>query len=185
MRLHSESYSYPRAHGLYKRRAFKEAEEGYRWALDIIKEQPESAERNARELELMSGLVRVFRVTRGYGVAEAAEATARTRALAENSGNVQEIVLHLFGMWAAIVTSGDLSGAATLADQLLDLAERDRSPSNMGVAHIAQVLSRCWRGDLNGADEHFTRGARFFEAAGVFFPGVATILSCNAAIIAW
>jgi len=168
-----------------ERRAFREAEQAYRQALEILKALPESAERDARELELISPFVRVLQVTRGYGAPEAAEAASRTRALAEKTHNLPGVVLHLFGMWAAVVTTGDLIAAGALADQLLDLARREGSSPNIGVAHIAQVLSRCWRADLNGAEEHFVRGAPFFEFAWSRFPGVAALLFSNAGLAAW
>jgi len=168
-----------------ERRAFKEAEQAYRRALDLLKSLPESPERDARELELFSPFVRVLQVTRGYGAPEAAEAASRTRVLAEKTHNLPEVVLHLFGTWAVVVTAGDLIAAGALADQLLDLAQREGSSPNIGVAHIAQVLARCWRADLNGAEEHFIRGAPFFESAWSRFPGVAALLFSNAALAAW
>ncbi|MGO9452525.1 MAG: adenylate/guanylate cyclase domain-containing protein [Candidatus Binataceae bacterium] len=168
-----------------ERYAFKEAEQAYRHALEILKALPESAERDARELELTGPFVRVLQVTRGYGAPEAAQAAARTQALAEKTNNLPEVIHHLFDAWAAVVTAGDLLAAGAIADQLLDLAQSEGSSPSIGVAHIAQVLVRAWRGDLEGAEEHLLRRAPFFEFAWSEVPGLAAVLLGNAALVAW
>lgn len=173
------------AEAAVERRAFREAEQAYRQALEILKALPESAERDARELELTGPFVRVLQVTRGYGAPEAAQAAARTRALAEKTNNLPEVIHYLFGEWAAVVTAGDLLAGGALADQLLDLAQSEGGSPSIGVAHIAQVLVCAWRGDLNGAEENFLRGAHLFEFAWSEFPGLAAVLLGNAALVAW
>src|SRR5215469_15119432 len=68
----------------FERRAFKEAEEAYRQALDIIGTLPERSERDAQELELMIRFVQVLQATtRGWAAPEAADAAARAQTLAE------------------------------------------------------------------------------------------------------
>ena len=168
-----------------RRRAFKEAEEDYRQALAILNTQADSPEHDARELQLMIPFIRVLQVTQGYGARQTVETASRTRALAERLHNLPELALQMFGVWGAVVTEGDLALAAALADQLLGLAEREGSPLSLGLAHVAQVLSRCWCGDLTGAEKYFIDGTPFFESAWEKVPGVAAILLSNTAFIAW
>jgi class 3 adenylate cyclase len=155
---------------VFERHAFKEAEEAYRQALAVLRTLPESRERDGRELELMNRFVQVLGVTRGWSEPEAASAAARALALAERSDNLAQLVLQVFGSWAAVATRGDLPAASAFADRLLDLAEREGSPGVLGLAHASQVETCYFRGDLSGAEKHFLAGAEMFAAAAVKFP---------------
>jgi tetratricopeptide (TPR) repeat protein len=167
------------------RGAFTEAETAYRQALTMLR-QSESPERDVLELALMSPFARVLQLKRGWASPEAAEVVAHTRTLAEKTGNLPQLVMQVMGTWAVAVTSGDLALAIAVADELLDLAEREGSPASLGAAHTAQVISRYFvRGDLNGAEEHFIHGGPFFESAWKVFPGLASNLFGAASHVAW
>ena len=168
----------------FERRAFKEAEHSYRQALEMLRGLPESPERDRRELELMSPFARVLQLTRGWAAPEAAEAAAHTWSLAQKAGSLPQLVLQLMGTWAVVVSAGDLTSAGTIANQLLDLAECEGSPASLGVANTAQVISRYFRGDLSGAEEHFMRGAPFFESAWKIFPAASNLFGA-ASYVAW
>ena len=84
----------------------------------------------------------VLMVTRGYTAPEVAEASARVRALAEKSGNLAQVILQVVGACPAAYTSGDLSAASALADQVLDLAQREGGTTNLGLAHMHQAGTR-------------------------------------------
>jgi len=168
----------------FERRAFKEAEEAYRRALEILRTLEESAERDGRELDLMSSLVQVLQFTRGWNAPEAVDAADRARVLAERNHNLAQHVLQVFRRWAGVVSSGDLAAAIALADLVLDLAEREGSPAKIGLAHVSQVNSRHFSGDLRGAEEHFARGAAFFEAAQKE-PGLSVMVYGFASHNAW
>ena len=98
-------------------------------ALELLNTLPESPERDGRELELASALVQVLQPTKGYSAPETVEAAARARALAEKTGNLAQLVLQLSSISRAAFVSGDYSRAAMVADQLLDLAQREGSPT--------------------------------------------------------
>ncbi len=170
---------------VFERHAFKEAEEAYRQALEMVRALPESAERDGRELELMSRFAQVLQVTRGWAALETSDAAAHARALAEKSDNLAQVVLQMFGTFAAASVSGDSAAARVFADQMLDLAERGSSPASLGLAHAAQVFSRHFRGDLIGAEEHFTHGDAFFESASKGSPGVAAAVFGYSSHNAW
>jgi hypothetical protein len=117
-----------------------------------------------QELELASALVQVLAITRGYDATETLETAARAYALAEEGGNLAQLVQQGFWAWAARETAGDHSGAGPLADQLLNLAEREGSATSLALAHHAQLQMRFYRGDLLGAEEHFIRWGRYRKA---------------------
>jgi len=169
-----------------ERSALREAEEQLRKGLELLKTLPEAASRDIRELDLMGPLFRVLFITRGYTAADTIEAAERARALAERAGNLGQVILQLWAVWAAAFVSGDLTRAAELADQMLELAEREGSPTSLAFAHGAQVRVRQYRGDLTGAERHFASWSCFIDKAEVEeFPEERTIIiGASAGLIA-
>ena len=156
----------------YSRRAFQEAEDNLRRGLVMLSALPETPERDATELEILSTLVQALQLTGGYSASETTEVAARARALAEKSGSLAQLALQLHGTWAALLVSGEYRSAAALADQLLDLAIRERSHISLGLAHYAQLVGRFYCGDLVGAEDHFASMSRFLQASSLKeFPG--------------
>jgi tetratricopeptide (TPR) repeat protein len=114
------------------------------------------------------------------------EAAARARALAEKGGNLAQVILQLFGTFRAVFISGNYSSAAVLADQIFDLAEREGSSTSLAFAHGAQLQLRFLRGDLVGAEEHFTRWSGFRKAAAYTqTPGATVLVLGYANFCAW
>jgi class 3 adenylate cyclase/tetratricopeptide (TPR) repeat protein len=169
-----------------ERHAFREGEESYQQALAVLHTQPQSPERDANELDLANALYRVLLVTRGYTAPESVEAAAKARTLAEKAGNLAQLIQQVYATWAAVHNSGDHLGAAALADHLLDLAQREGNPANLGFAHMAQLETCYYLGNLVGTEEHFERLNSFLEAPGFKqFPGIFVIVMGFAGINAW
>ena len=165
------------------RRAFKESEEGYRQALAMLYTLPESPERDASELDLFSAFVQLLTIIRGYSAPESVEAAAHARALAEKGGNLVQLIQQGFWSWGNVLVSGDYPSAVALADQLLDLAQREGSHTSLAVGHLAQVQVRVYRGDLVGGEEHFARLCDLLEAPGLNqFPGAIVITTGFASV---
>ena len=157
------------AEKVFQRRAFKEAEEAYRQALAIIRSFPETSERDLQELELMIRFVQVLQATKGWAASEAAEAAAHAQRLAEKTNNLMQLVVQMAGLFAAVLTGGDLWTASAVADRVLDLAKREGGPASLGTAYACQITVRYFRGDFHRAEEHFTAGSAMLEAAGRIF----------------
>ena len=135
---------------------------------------PESPERDLRELELRRLAAQTLYVTRGYAAPETTDAIEYAAALAEKSGNLTQLVTWALTRWLAPHNAGDLPVAGALADQALELALHEGSPGNIGMAHAMQTLTRSQRGDLIGAEKHFTEGLKFFDDLGFrHVPGAA------------
>jgi predicted ATPase/class 3 adenylate cyclase len=162
------------AHG-----AFREAQESYEQALTLLNLLPESRERDLRELELRRSQIAMLHLTIGYAAPETIEANGRARALAEKTGNLTQLVNLMLLMCRTTRHAGNLVAAATIADQALELALRDRNPTNLAVAHELQIGVCYWRGDLAGVEENFAAGLKFFEDPG-FRQAGAGILRPNA-----
>jgi len=167
------------------RSAFAEAQAQLQQGLEWIKRLPESRERDAREFALASALAQVLIVTRGLAP-ETRAAAERARDLAEKGGSLAQLVVQVFGIWRSVFSSGDYSTATLVADRILDLAQREGNPASFGFACSAQVQVRLLRGDLAGAEEHFTRGASFLSTPGFRqVPGAAVVAIGPAGHLAW
>jgi hypothetical protein len=69
---------------------------------------------------------------------------------------------------------------------MLELALREGSPSNVGMAHAMQTLTRHHCGDLAGAEQHFTEGLKLFDyPAFRQVPGAALWTFAQASYNAW
>jgi DNA-binding winged helix-turn-helix (wHTH) protein len=148
------------------RRAFREAEQHYRNGLAALQRLPESPERDGRELKLRESLVLMLRLTRGWAASETVEAAARTGLLAERSGNLGRLALSVGTRSFHSCLAGDLSIAAALADEALELALREGEPSLIGGLQTIQLIVHCYWGDLAGAENHFAAGLKFFDDSG-------------------
>ena len=138
-----------------ERHAYAEAEERYRKALALLATLPETPERDARELELGGAFVGVLHLTKGFSAPEVVALGARNRALAEKGGKLSQLLQAVQVTWHAAWNAGRYGDAASLADQLLDLAKREGSDASLGAAHFCQLLTRVHRGDLLGTEEHY------------------------------
>jgi class 3 adenylate cyclase/tetratricopeptide (TPR) repeat protein len=149
------------------RNAFREALESYQQAVALLDLLPESPERDLRELELRQSAFWMLQVTRGFSATETIDATGRVSALAEKSGNLKQLVTWVMARCTAATTSGDLPAAGMLADELLELAEREGGPTSLGIAHMLQIGARFWRGDLAGAERHFAAWLGYCQDPGL------------------
>ena len=149
-----------------ERSAFAEAQTQLQQGLEWIKALPESPGRDAQELELAGALVQVLVFTRGYSAPATVEMAARASALAQKGGDLAQVVLQQFGMWFGAVVGGDYLTAGALADRLLELAQREGSPTSLAFAHDAEVQTCMFRGDLAGAEEHFIQISSLLDDPG-------------------
>ena len=122
------------------RRAFKEAEEDYRRALEVLRRMPPSSARDGPELELTSALGKVLLVTKGYSAPETASLASHARDLAAKTGNLAQLVLQGYGAWNVALVSGDHPGAMAITRALLSFAQRDGTSATFAFAHAAHLL---------------------------------------------
>jgi class 3 adenylate cyclase/tetratricopeptide (TPR) repeat protein len=135
------------------RSAYREAEQHYRLALDLLNALPESSERDTCELNLQIALGGLMGATRGYSSAVTGDLFARARILSERGGVAKSLQV-LNGLWGTAHTRGEQRKALALADQMLETARAMDSNMALSTAHYAQGLPRHYLGDLAGAREH-------------------------------
>ena len=145
------------------RNAFPEARESYQRALGLLNLLPESPGRDLRELEFRQSLVSLLQMTAGWAAPETIKAAERIGILAEKSGNLRQMIGSIAGRCFQAYIAGDLSIAGALADQALELALRDEGATALATLYMFQLIVRHGRGDLAGAERHFTTGLKFFD----------------------
>ena len=145
------------------RSAFHEAQESYQQALAMLKLLPESAERDSRELQLSDSLILMLRVTRGWAASETVAVVKRVGTLAEKSGSLRQLIGSIIGRCLNSYIAGELAVASALADQGLELAQREVNPTLLAYLHMLEISVRHMRGDLMGVEKHFAAGLRLFD----------------------
>jgi len=145
------------------RNAFREAQQSYQLALAQVNLLRESPERDGRELQLLQSLYSVLFVTRGWAAPETLTAAERVGMLAEKRGNLSQLIDSMLMRCGQAFLVGEMRMADTLADQALELAQRERSSTLLAYAHQNQVRIRYYRGDLAGAEKYFAAGLQFFD----------------------
>lgn len=145
------------------RNAFKEALAGYQEALRLLDLIPDTPAHDARELGLRHATLVVLLLIKGGGAPEAIEAAGRAIALARKSGNSDEFSQLMTTRAFAVLVSGDLRAATSLANEALALALEEGNPQSVGLAHGVQLFMCYFRGDLAGTEQHFARALELFE----------------------
>jgi hypothetical protein len=145
------------------RNAFREALRSYQQALAVLALLRESPERNSRELEMRQSLESMLLATQGWNASETVEAAARVRTLAEKSSDLSKLFMPVIARIFHAFIAGDLSTAASLADETLELAHHEGNPTAMSYLYYMQLLVRHHRGDLLGAENNFAAGLEYFD----------------------
>jgi hypothetical protein len=122
---------------------------------------PDSADRDARALRVLSSFAQALSFTKGLSAPELLEMNSRARALAEKIGNLTEVVQQLWLAASCAMARGDHFSDAALAGQALETAQREGSPISLRLAHEMSLLARFYLGDFAGAEDHFARGRVF------------------------
>jgi predicted ATPase/class 3 adenylate cyclase len=154
-----------------RRASYAEAESYLAAALGVVGAIPDSPERDARELRLLSSSAQALVVTKGVGAPELLEMNLRARVLAEKTGNLRELALQLARAATYANASGDYFSGTALADKALETAQREGSPISLAYAHSASLQARFYLGDFVAAEDHFARGHAFLEAPGFLQSG--------------
>ena len=147
------------------RNAYGEALESYGRAVSLVNLLTESPERDKRELELRQLVVGMLYVTKGYSAPETIVATDSAVALAKKTGNFHLLSNSVRSRNLTAFIAGDLRNSLTLADQVLELARREENPTSLASAHVLQLMTRFWLGDLTDVEKHLAEGLRFFDDA--------------------
>jgi tetratricopeptide (TPR) repeat protein len=139
--------------------------EHYKRGLAVLATLPESPERDRQELAIIYPLGSYLVITRGPEAAELEAVRARQKELAERAGDTVSTVNALSGFWAAAFVRGEQRTALAVAEQMLEIAERDPSPRPLVLAHADKGACHFQRGELEAAREHCARVLEIYDPA--------------------
>jgi tetratricopeptide (TPR) repeat protein len=145
------------------RNAFHEAEETYQQALRLLNLLPESPERHAREMQFTASLYLISIVTQAWVAPAQVAAVERLKTLAEKSGNSKWLMRSILQRAANAYISGAFSAAAALADQALEYALREGSPTTLAYVRHLQLAIGYYRGDLADVEKYLAAGLQVFD----------------------
>jgi predicted ATPase len=123
--------------------------------LALLEGLPESPERAEQELELRLALNGPLFAFRGWGSAERAHAAERACRLSrqlEQAGHVSETLYMQADLCRA---RGEYRASLKLGEQLRELAQRNREPAQILLAHMTLGETQFFRGHLPAARSHF------------------------------
>src|SRR5262249_53227476 len=138
------------------RSAYREAEQHYRKALELLPVLPESAERDSRELSLHLTLGGILTTTQGWSSARTAEVYQRAKTLSEREGSAESFQV-FSGLWSTAFTRAELQKALALAEQVLEIAYAMASPRVLVTANFEYGVTQLFLGNLTLARQHLLR----------------------------
>jgi class 3 adenylate cyclase len=167
--------------------AFIEAEEGFRRALAQLNLLPESRQRDLRELRLMLAHFPMLNLARGWSARETVEADARIRLLAEKCDQLKWLASSFIGRSFRAVIAGDFATSAALADEGLELVQREGSAAAKAYLRHLKLCALYFRGEFGAYEELFGTSRELFDDP-VFrddAQGAAIALFAHASWNAW
>jgi predicted ATPase/class 3 adenylate cyclase len=124
---------------------------------------PEGPVRDAREIELLlaSGLAHF--AAKGFSAAEAAQAYARARELAERRGEVRQLFASVYGLWQSANGAGHILECRRLSNRLQQLAAAQPEDELSLEAHHSAWATSLFAGKPEAAREHCEAGRRLYD----------------------
>src|SRR5262245_9585309 len=134
-----------------RRAAYQEMVSLLQRALQGLMALPDTPKRAAQELELLVTLGPVLRVTQGYASPAVQQTYARAHTLCQQLGNMPQWLPALFGLSAFYTMRCDYVMAATVAQPIRDLLQRQPTPEHLMIARTSRGFSAFYRGELGQA----------------------------------
>ncbi len=147
-----------------RRNAHREAISLLTKGLELLKTLPDTAERTRQELALHITLGTPLQATRGFSSPEVGASYTRARELCQQVGETRQLFSVLNGLRTFHQVRGELLPARELAEQLLDLAQREQDPTLLVVAHWAVGSTFFSLGELGAAQAHLEQSLTLYNA---------------------
>ena len=125
-----------------QRSAYVEAHAHLTTGLEVLATMPETPTRHQHELDLLIALARVLKATKGDAAPEMASVLTRAAALCQQVGESSQRFAVLDALSIFHYMRAEYRAAQTVAEQFLDLAQRQHDPAQLLRAHgrLSQTL---------------------------------------------
>src|SRR5262249_51677167 len=124
---------------------------------------PEGPARDGREIELQLGRGLSLFTAGGYSSAEAAEAYARARELAERRGDQNQLFMAVYGLWQSANGAGKVDDCRRLSNRLQQLTAGKADDELRLQAHHSAWATCLFAGEPAAAREHCEAGRRLYD----------------------
>jgi len=131
--------------------------------LALIQELPESPERDALELQLLSPLGTAYIAARGYAAPEVGPIFHRARELCERVGEPSHWLAMLLGAWEWHTVRADLKLCMDLANEGVDFATRLNDPGMLMEVSFMAGETMLYRGAFTDARECFSEAIAKYD----------------------
>ncbi|HEY6439065.1 MAG TPA: adenylate/guanylate cyclase domain-containing protein [Acetobacteraceae bacterium] len=131
--------------------------------LALLASLPETAERDAHEIELQLALGLSSLTTKGMGSSEMIEAYGRARQLAERHGSERQLFQALFGLWINNSGSGGIRAARPFMHRLAQVADLAEDDALRLQAHHSGWSTLWSAGEPMAAHAHTEEGRRLYD----------------------
>ena len=163
-----------------RRNAHHEAITALTKGLALLATLPESPERAQHELALQLTLGELLRATKGVGAPDVGDVYTRAYTLCQQVGETPQLARVLWGLSQFHMTQGQMATAGELAQQLLDLVQRQPDTGFVVEGHFVMGTMAFYRGDFLAARTHLEQSCRLADTVpsptatlrGGFVPGV-------------
>lgn len=151
-------------------------------ALDLLAMLPDTPARAAHELGLRLSLSVALIATQGYAAQPVGAMYERARQLCDVLGDSKQVFPCIWGLGAFYAVRAELDTALQLSVRVRAIAETEREPGLLVLAHLEHGGIHLWQGNLQAAKENLERGFSFYQpaehcelaAAYSYDPGTAT-----------
>lgn len=134
--------------------AHEVAEDHLRRGLTLLGTMAAGPERDRHELDLQIQLATLLSSVKGVAAPESAQAWERATELCRAVEDQRSLLLSLWGLLTFAWASGDMDGARTLAEHMLQLRHRSSDPAVTVTAHLGLGLVAVCCGDLASGSTH-------------------------------
>lgn len=132
-------------------------------ALKLLRELPEGAARDERELEILILLGPVLMNIVGSASVTVRDAYVRARDLCERGGERAQRFPVIWGLWANAIQGGEFASALRFAHEALELAESLGNEDFLLQAHHAAWTCQSWVGDHRSTLAHADKGLALYD----------------------
>ena len=132
-------------------------------ALVLLKDLPESRQRDALELELLIARGAPMVTVKGYASQEIERNYLRAREISHEDSNSEHHFLAVWGLWVFHLVRGPLTQACELAENLLSLASRQQNPDLLIRAHESVGSTYSFLGRFDEAKTHLIAAKSLYD----------------------
>ncbi len=145
-----------------QRSAYQEAIAHLTRGIGMLGQLPDTVERARQEVDLQTNLGLTYMAAKGYATPEVGTAYARARALCQQMDDAPQLPRVLGGLWIYHLGRAELSTAREMAEQMLQLGQKNQDPAILGQAYhgLGQVLFAA--GEFAPAMEHLEQAFALF-----------------------